>query len=124
MLALSVCVRVCVCVRVAAGGDDLKAGLLPRELCVMAGLDPASSLTRSLVEALLQRKHPHTGRIDFDSFLKVALHFRDSVSGCKCLLAGLCSRCVHLSSQVPGPLWRAATFSPTLFFTPRPHALS
>ncbi len=60
-----------------AAGDDLKAGLLPpqlRELCVMAGLDPAAAATRLLVEALLARKSERTGRISFDAFMKVMLH--------------------------------------------------
>jgi hypothetical protein len=46
----------------------------------MAGLDPAASATRLLVEWLLERKDPANGRISFDSFLKVALHFREKVS--------------------------------------------
>jgi hypothetical protein len=72
---------------VASGGDDISVGLLPhqlRELAVMAGLDPASSLTHRLVEALLACKLPATGRISYDAFLKVALHFRDRVRPTSC----------------------------------------
>lgn len=63
-----------------AVGDTPTIGLLPhqlRELCVMAGLDPAASSTRSLVEELVRRKDPSTGRINFDNFMKVAAHFQD-----------------------------------------------
>lgn len=57
-----------------AAGDGPKAGLLAhqlRELCVMAGLDPAAALTRSLVEQLVARRDSATGRISFDAFMKV-----------------------------------------------------
>lgn len=57
-----------------AAGDGPEVGLLAhqlRELCVMAGLDPAASVTRGLVEQLVQRRDPTTGRITFDSFMKV-----------------------------------------------------
>lgn len=63
-----------------AGGDDTKVGLLPhqlRELCVMAGLDPAAEATRQLVELLLMRRNETTGRIHFDEFMKVAIHFQE-----------------------------------------------
>ena len=56
------------------GGDDVKVGLLPhqlRELCVMAGLDPASEATRQLVELLLARRDEKSGRIHFDLFMQV-----------------------------------------------------
>ena len=56
------------------GGDDVKVGLLPhqlRELCVMAGLDPASEATRQLVELLLARRNEKSGRIHFDLFMQV-----------------------------------------------------
>eukprot|EP00195_Chlamydomonas_chlamydogama_P011884 CAMPEP_0202890548 /NCGR_PEP_ID=MMETSP1392-20130828/910_1 /ASSEMBLY_ACC=CAM_ASM_000868 /TAXON_ID=225041 /ORGANISM="Chlamydomonas chlamydogama, Strain SAG 11-48b" /LENGTH=466 /DNA_ID=CAMNT_0049574137 /DNA_START=156 /DNA_END=1559 /DNA_ORIENTATION=+ len=63
-----------------AAGDDPKVGLLPhqlRELCVMAGLDPASEATRQLVEQLLQQRDERSGRINVDSFLKVVIHFKE-----------------------------------------------
>lgn len=44
-------------------GDTPNIGLLPhqlRELCVMAGLDPAAAATRALVEELVRRKDTHT----------------------------------------------------------------
>lgn len=46
----------------------------------MAGLDPAAPATRSLVTALLERKDPRSGRISFDQFAKVALHFQEGDS--------------------------------------------
>jgi hypothetical protein len=63
----------------------------------MAGLDPASSATRLLVEALLERKDERSGRISFDSFLKVVWHaasccvckWRAKVNGCRTLSLGL-----------------------------------
>ncbi|KAL6761983.1 hypothetical protein V8C86DRAFT_3087862 [Haematococcus lacustris] len=63
-----------------AAGDSPSVGLLPhqlRELCVMAGLDPAAEATRLLVAALVARKEAGSGRISFDSCMKVALHFRE-----------------------------------------------
>eukprot|EP00798_Chlamydomonas_sp_ICE-L_P025200 gene25200-10840_t len=63
-----------------AGGDDTKVGLLPhqlRELCVMAGLDPAAEATRQLVELMLLRRNEKTGRIHFDEFMKVVIHFQE-----------------------------------------------
>ncbi|GFH14160.1 uncharacterized protein HaLaN_10159 [Haematococcus lacustris] len=65
-----------------AAGDSPSVGLLPhqlRELCVMAGLDPAAEATRLLVAALVARKEAGSGRISFDSCMKVALHFREKV---------------------------------------------
>ncbi len=46
----------------------------------MAGLDPAAVATKSLVDQLLERKDEQTGRISVDSLMKVALHFKDTVS--------------------------------------------
>ncbi|GLC46295.1 hypothetical protein PLESTB_000996000 [Pleodorina starrii] len=63
-----------------AAGDGPEVGLLPhqlRELVVMAGLDPAAPATRSLVEELMKRRAPTTGRISFDSFMLVVTHFQD-----------------------------------------------
>ena len=73
----------------AAAGDGLKSGLLPhqlRELVVMAGLDPAATSTRQLVEQLLHHRGPaeNQSRIGFDDFMKVVIYFqvRLSVVGC------------------------------------------
>ncbi|KAF5841988.1 hypothetical protein DUNSADRAFT_9870 [Dunaliella salina] len=62
-----------------AGGDGLGNSLHPhqlRELCVMAGLDPAAPATHALVEAILARKDPETGRISYDSCMQVACHYQ------------------------------------------------
>ncbi|KAG2498462.1 hypothetical protein HYH03_003716 [Edaphochlamys debaryana] len=63
-----------------AAGDGPDAGLLAhqlRELVVMAGLDPAAPATKALVEELMRRRAPATGRISFDSFMLVVSHFQD-----------------------------------------------
>lgn len=63
------------------GGDNVQAGLFPhqlRELCVMAGLDPAASATHAIVEEMLQRKNAQ-GKISVDAALQVAAFFQVSV---------------------------------------------
>lgn len=75
-----------------AGGDNTKAFLQPhqlRELCVMAGLDPAAPATHSLVDSMLARKDPETGLISFDACMQVALHYQVKV---RCTRARLCVR--------------------------------
>mmetsp|Transcript_12168 Transcript_12168/g.21804 ORF Transcript_12168/g.21804 Transcript_12168/m.21804 type:complete len:543 (-) Transcript_12168:277-1905(-) len=67
-----------------AAGDSLEVGLLShqlRELLVMAGLDPAAEAVHLLVEQLVSRRNPSTGRIDFDTFMKVVLHFKEAAAG-------------------------------------------
>ncbi|MEW5299348.1 MAG: hypothetical protein WDW36_002374 [Sanguina aurantia] len=64
-----------------AAGDDPKVGLLPHQLgglSVVAGMDPSSQATWALLEQLLARKDATTGRITYDSFLQVVLHFQDA----------------------------------------------
>ena len=73
----------------AVAGDGLKSGLLPhqlRELVVMAGLDPAATSTRQLVEQLLQHRGPaeQQSRIGFDDFMKVIIYFQVSPSIVEC----------------------------------------
>lgn len=71
----------------------MKCSLQPhqlRELCVMAGLDPAAPATHSLVEAMLARKD-QTGRISFDACMQVACHYQVKyVSGSSYLMSCLC----------------------------------
>uniref|UniRef100_A0A7S1SKG0 MORN repeat-containing protein 3 n=1 Tax=Tetraselmis chuii TaxID=63592 RepID=A0A7S1SKG0_9CHLO len=62
-----------------AGGDEVEMGVLThqlRELCVMAGLDPAQERTPELVADLVRQKRAN-GRIHLDDFLKIAAHYRD-----------------------------------------------
>lgn len=60
----------------------MKNSLMPhqlRELCVMAGLDPAAPATLALVEAMLAAKDSETGRISFDACMQVACHYQVKV---------------------------------------------
>lgn len=62
-----------------AGGDEVEFGILThqlRELCVMAGLDPAHERTPELVADLVRQKRGN-GRIHLDDFLKIVAHYRD-----------------------------------------------